>query len=118
MGNKKTILVVDDDPHILEVIEARLLSAGYRVQKANSGNHALKALQETHTDLMISDIKMPIMDGNEVAEYIRKSNNYKYLPIIAITGDSSGVKKGLFSNLLTKPFKLDHLLYLVESFIS
>ena len=72
MGNKKIILVVDDDPHILEVIEARLLSAGYKVHKANSGNHALKALQETHMDLMISDIKMPHINGMDLLALARR----------------------------------------------
>ena len=113
--------MVDDDPHILEVIEARLLSAGYKVQKANSGNHALKALQETHMDLMISDIKMPHINGMDLLALARRIQ--PDLPVVFLTaygtieGAVDSIKAGAV-DYLTKPFKGTQLVETVGKILS
>lgn len=99
---------MDDDPHILEVIEARLLSAGYHVRKASSGKRALELLRENSTDLMISDIKMPEISGMELLAKVRKIE--PELPVVFLTafgtihGAVESIKAGAV-DYLTKPFK-------------
>jgi DNA-binding NtrC family response regulator len=108
LAHKKHILVVDDDPHILEVLEARLLSAGYHVRKEGCGETALTALREHPADLMISDIKMPEISGMELLAKARKIQ--PELPVVFLTaygtihGAVESIKAGAV-DYLTKPFK-------------
>lgn len=108
MTTKQKILVVDDDPHILEVVEARLLSAGYHVRKARSGKRALVMLRENPVDLMISDIKMPEISGMELLAKVRKIE--PELPVVFLTaygtihGAVESIKAGAV-DYLAKPFK-------------
>jgi DNA-binding NtrC family response regulator len=101
------ILIVDDDLHVLEVLEARLQSAGFQIVKANNGPDALKLLKENPVDLMISDMKMPGMSGMEVL--IRARAIQPGLPIIFLTAFGSipdavkAVKAGAV-DYLAKPF--------------
>ena len=81
----KKLLVIEDDDLVREVILAVLGYSGYRVLTASNGKEGIGFLDNGQPpDVIISDINMPVMDGNKVAEYIRKSSNYKYTPIIAI----------------------------------
>lgn len=110
---RKTILAVDDDPHILEVLEVRLVSAGYDVVTASDGAEALNVLATRPVRLVISDIRMPGMDGMRLlAEMERRGLR---LPIIFLTahGSISGaveaIKHGAV-DYLTKPFDGQELL--------
>ncbi len=71
MSKAKHVLIVDDDPSILEVLEARLTAAGFSVHKAASGPEALELLKTQKTDILVSDIKMPEMSGLELLAKIR-----------------------------------------------
>ena len=114
----KKLLVIEDDDLVREIIIRVMGYLGYQVTSASNGKDGIGLLDDGQPpDVIISDTNMPIMDGNEVAEYIRKSSHYKAIPMIAITGDTTYVKKGLFNNVLRKPFKVEHLQYLIESFI-
>lgn len=102
-----TILIVDDDPNVLEVLDARLISAGFQIYKANSGAQALKILAKTPADLMISDMKMPGMSGMELLVEARKLR--PELPIVFLTAYGTipdavlAVKAGAV-DYLAKPF--------------
>ena len=61
--NSTSILIVDDDQNVLEVLEARLQSAGFCIFRAENGRDALRILEDHRIDLMISDMKMPGMSG-------------------------------------------------------
>lgn len=121
MENKTNILVVDDDLHILEVIEARLLSAGYQVRKVSSGKEALEILREGQTDLMVSDIKMPEISGMELLTKARKVQ--PELPVVFLTaygtinGAVESIKAGAV-DYLTKPFKGAQLVEKIGAIIS
>ncbi len=116
----KTILVVDDDPHILEVLEARLSSAGYGVIKAGNAQTALDSLQKQTVDMMVSDIKMPDMNGFHLLSRARFL--YPGLPVILLTAYGSipdavkAVKSGAVE-YLTKPFQGKELMEKVASIL-
>jgi len=110
---RKTILAVDDDPHILEVLEVRLVSAGYDVVTASDGQDALDVLAKTPVRLVISDIRMPGMSGTRLQEeMVRRGLK---LPIIFLTAHGSipgaveAIKHGAV-DYLTKPFDGQELL--------
>ena len=110
---RKTILAVDDDPHILEVLEVRLVSAGYDVVTASDGQEALEVLAKTPVRLVISDIRMPGMSGTRLQEeMVRRGLK---LPIIFLTAHGSipgaveAIKHGAV-DYLTKPFDGQELL--------
>ncbi|MBT8342770.1 MAG: sigma-54-dependent Fis family transcriptional regulator [Desulfatitalea sp.] len=102
-----SILIVDDDQNVLQVLEARLLSSGFTILKAENGSDALRQLKETKIDLMISDMKMPGMSGMEVMTKARLLN--PGLPIIFLTAygtipDAVKAVKAGAVDYLAKPF--------------
>jgi len=104
----KTILIVDDDPHILEVLEARLTSAGHHIVKAGDGREALEFLTVNRVDLVISDIRMPGLTGLELQAGLEQLS--PGLPIIFLTAHGSipdavkAIQSGAV-DYLTKPFE-------------
>jgi DNA-binding NtrC family response regulator len=109
-----SILIVDDDPNVLQVLEARLQSSGFIIYKAENGQDALRILKENKIDLMISDMKMPGMSGMEVMTKARAL--HPGLPIIFLTAYGSipdavkAVKAGAV-DYLAKPFDGRELVY-------
>ena len=107
MTVKQTILVVDDDLHILEVLEARLASMHYRVHTAAGAEQALDLLRENQVDLMITDVRMPGMSGMDL--FVETQSLRPGLPVIFLTAYGTisdaveAVKAGAF-DYLTKPF--------------
>ncbi|MFZ1985975.1 MAG: sigma-54 dependent transcriptional regulator [Desulfatitalea sp.] len=108
------ILIVDDDPNVLQVLEARLQSSGFIIYKAENGQDALRILKENKIDLLISDMKMPGMSGMEVMTKARSL--HPGLPIIFLTAYGSipdavkAVKAGAV-DYLAKPFDGRELVY-------
>src|SRR4030042_2928831 len=85
MKGKPVILVVDDQPQNIELLEAHLVPQGYEIVKAANGEEALGKLSGNQIDLILLDVKMPGMDGFEVTRRIRQDNTYRLLPIILVT---------------------------------
>ena len=104
------ILLVDDEPDILEIISYSLESAGYKVYKANNGLEAIKIAKKIIPDLIIMDLMMPHMNGIDACEEIRKSNNLKDVVItfLSARGEDfskiAGFEAGA-DNYITKPIK-------------
>ncbi len=106
---KHRILAVDDEEHILELIEYNLIQRGFEVVKAGSGNEALTILEEEEMDLVLLDIMMDGMDGIEVLKRIRSNEKLKKMPVILLTAKSDEMDKvkGLESgadDYVSKPF--------------
>jgi putative two-component system response regulator len=107
-GDKPTILVVDDTPDNLTLV-SNLLKKDYRVRVAINGEKALKiAFSDTPPDLILLDVMMPVMDGNEVCQQLRNSSLTAHIPIIFLTAKSEveDERKGLSlgaSDYITKP---------------
>lgn len=109
-----TILIVDDDQNVLEVLEARLQSAGFRIHKAENGREAVRLIKDHKIDLMISDMKMPGMSGMEVLTKARSLQ--PGLPIIFLTAygtipDAVKAVKAGAVDYLAKPFDGRELVY-------
>ncbi len=85
MKNKPVILVVDDEPQNIELLEAHLVPQGYEIVKAANGEEALEKLSDNQIDLILLDVKMPGMDGFEVTRRVRQDNTHRLLPIILVT---------------------------------
>jgi len=110
------ILIVDDEPGIREILATFLNESGYLTYVVNNGKEALEYIEEGHDiKLIISDILMPVMSGNVLAEHIRSSN--RDLPIIGITGSNWDFDRDLFDMILEKPFSLKSLVESVAKFL-
>ena len=116
--NEKKILIVDDDPVTLKMLEKFLLSAGYWVAKATNGKEALYIADDFLPDLIILDIVMPVMDGTEAMERLEKNPRTKNIPVMFLS--SLITKKdelGKFARnrrFLAKPIDRDKMLIEVE----
>jgi len=116
--NTSDILLVDDDPDLLRLIGLRLTSAGYRVRTAESGELALAALAVTRPAAVITDLRMPGIDGMQLFEAIHRQ--HPTLPVIILTAHGtipdavSATQRGVFG-FLTKPFDSQELLQKVAA---
>src|SRR4030042_6682720 len=83
---KPRILLVDDDPDILDVLEITLSEENYELFKANDGEEALKIIKSKPLDLVLLDYAMPKMSGRQVCLEVKKDILLRHLPIIMVTG--------------------------------
>jgi two-component system alkaline phosphatase synthesis response regulator PhoP len=118
--SKKNILAVDDEEHILELIEYNLNNAGYQVVRAETGEEAIKILDEQKIDLALLDLMLPGIDGIEVLKNIRSHPKLKKLPVIILTAKSDEISKvvGLevgADDYLAKPFGVHELIARIKA---
>ena len=92
MESKSTILIVDDSPDKLGLLEAAFSLAGYNVTTATDGDEALAAIESYQPDLVITDVMMPRMNGYELAQRIRANPLTKFIPVIMQTAASKRVE--------------------------
>ena len=115
------LLLVDDDPDLLKLISLRLTSAGYRVRTAESGEVALATIAVTRPALVITDLRMPGMDGLQLFETIHRQ--HPTMPVIILTAHGtipdavSATQRGVFG-FLTKPFDSQDLLHKVAAAVA
>jgi len=108
----KKILAVDDERHMLRLIEYNLSNSGFKVIPASNGEDALKIASSEKPDLILLDIKMPGMDGYEVCTKIKNDPGTSQIPIIfvSIMADDEKTKAMGASSYILKPFSPDILL--------
>lgn len=109
-----TVLIVDDHPDNVEVLRARLESMGYKTECAGDGEEALSQVKRSPPDLILLDVMMPRLDGNEVARRIKGDKELPFIPIIMQTALDSVEQKvaGLGAgadDYITKPINFDEL---------
>lgn len=115
----KTILVVDDEEDVVEVLRMRLSKQGYQVEVACNGLEGLEFVKHHPVDLIILDIMMPVMDGYETTRRIRAIPRFRFMPIVALTakamqGDREKCIDAGVSDYLAKPIDMDQLLSLLR----
>ena len=115
----KTILVIDDEMAIREMLTASLEDEGYQVVEAANGREGWLRLGQGHLDLVISDIMMPFMDGRELCSRMKVHPVYSAIPLILMSAAGLAVNKQdcVIAAFLQKPFALDYLFGLIESVI-
>jgi two-component system, sensor histidine kinase and response regulator len=116
----ETILVVDDEPAVLELLQELLELGGYRVETAGTGREGLTVLERVDPQLIVSDISMPEMDGYQFYTEVRARPRWIGLPFIFLTGRDAKVevregKKLGVDEYLTKPVQEEDLLVAVRS---
>ena len=115
----KKILAVDDERHIVRLVQINLEKEGYEVVTASNGREALEKVDSEKPDLVVMDVMMPEMDGFETTHAIRGIRRYRNLPIIALTakamkGDREKCLEAGLSDYITKPVDTDKLLSLIR----
>ena len=110
MTEKKQILIADDEPNLRRVLSAQLTRDGYDVHAVEDGQKALEALSDHHIDVIISDLRMPRVDGLSLLKQVQES--HPDIPVIMITAHGTvdtaveALKLGAY-DFVTKPFDKD-----------
>jgi CheY-like chemotaxis protein len=111
------VLVVDDDPDILEALSEILEAEGFEIRRARNGKEALERLEPEPPNLILLDLMMPVMDGWEFAQRMRQRPAVADVPIIVLSADrnvgSKAADIGAVGHL-AKPFELNDLLDMVR----
>jgi CheY-like chemotaxis protein len=109
-----TILVIDDEKGILQLMHQALTKYGHHVETADDGQEGIRKFDDGCFDIVITDIRMPVIDGNAVVAHIRKSENQS-IPVIAISGTPWLLQAKDFDMVLPKPFLLKQLIESIRS---
>ena len=124
MANNKLILVVDDDPDLVEAVSMKLESENYRVVKAYDGIEAWEKIKEEIPDLVLLDVMMPRKNGYDVCDEIKNDPQYKNITVLLLTAVADAVpdtsythmdgKTTLADDFIPKPIDLDKLMEIVK----
>jgi CheY-like chemotaxis protein len=122
-NEKKHILVVDDDPLVVKILQDSLERVGYGVRTAFHGLEALQEVKEHPPDLIILDILMPMLDGFKVARLLKFDKRFKDIPIVVLTsrateGERKMGKQVGADEFLYKPFRLPEVLNVVGRYLN
>jgi len=119
--SQKKILVVDDEPDLVETIRFPLEMEGYQVLVSYNGEDALNQARTKKPDLIILDLMLPKLDGYKVCRLLKFDEKYKHIPILMLTAKTQekdrllGKETGA-DDYMTKPFDIDRLLEKVKLF--
>ena len=118
-GTEKTILVADDETHILHVVSLKLRNAGFIVITARDGQEALELVQQNKPDLIITDYHMPQLSGLELCQRLKQDPATNGIPAIMLTArgyhlEPTDTEQSGILRMLSKPFSPRQLLTTVE----
>jgi DNA-binding response OmpR family regulator len=124
MSNDKLILVVDDDPDLVESVSMKLESEGFQVAKAYDGVEAWDRIKDEKPQMLILDVMMPRKNGYELCDEIKKDDNFKDITVLLLTAVAEAVpsttythmdgKTTLADDFIPKPIDLDNLMEIVR----
>ena len=124
MSDQKHILVVDDDPGVVEAVSMKLNSLNYRTSKAYDGIEAFEKIKEDRPDLVILDVMMPRKDGYQLCDELKKSPDYKDITVVLLTAVAENVPKTSYTHFegkttladdyIAKPIDLNKLMDIVQ----
>ena len=118
----KKILIVDDEPDILRAAKVRLISFGYEAMTAGDGKEAIDLIIKDMPDLILLDLRLPRMNGDEICAKLKSDERFRHIPIIIFTASSDAntskkVKESGADGYLIKPFAPEELLQTIKKFI-
>lgn len=122
MGDKKKILIVDDEPHTVQTVKDRLEFGGYEVITAVDGEEALSKARNDAPNLILLDLMLPKMNGYEVCQLLKFDQKYKHIPIIMLTARTQETDKNMgketgADEYVTKPFEFDDLVSKIKTYL-
>jgi CheY-like chemotaxis protein len=110
------VLIVDDDPQILDMLRNVLEEAGFMVLTAGDGEVALSLLQHTPVALVLTDLMMPQLTGQQLAQQMRSNPQTAAIPVLAMSAVPPPHMPDVFVAVIAKPFELDDLVTRVRQF--
>ena len=118
----RKILIVDDEPYILNILDFSLDAEGYRVLQASDGEEALRMAQDQIPDLVIMDVMMPRQDGFETCRRLKEDLRTADIPVVLLTARNSREDRNKGEEVradgyITKPFSPQRLLDTVQEFL-
>ena len=124
MSEKQLVLVVDDDPDLVESVSMKLESENFKVAKAYDGVEAWDKIKEERPDLIVLDVMMPRKNGYELCDELKKSEEYKDIIVVLLTAVADAVTSTSFTHMdgkttladdfIPKPIELDRLMEIVK----
>ena len=120
MSQQPSILIVDDELLIRDLLYDFFSGQGWQIATADSGEKALGILRDKSIDLVLTDLKMPQMDGMDLTRHVR--SDYPDIPVVVMTGFPSvesavAALRNKVADYVTKPFNVNELLKIVKSHI-
>ena len=114
MSQKAKILIVDDEPFNVDVLQQELEDLNYQIITAANGQEALDKIRSQQPDLILLDLMMPVLDGFAVLSQIKADNDLRDIPVIIVSAadDSKSIVKGIkqgADDYITKPIDAEHL---------
>ncbi len=118
--NQKNIVIIDDEPDIVELVSLHLNKAGYRVRSFENGTSALDYIQVNPPDMILLDLMLPDYDGLELCKMLKKDEKYGQIPVIMLTARNEEMDKVLgleigADDYITKPFSPREMLARIKA---
>ena len=120
----RRVVVIEDDPEMIELVKLILAKDGFDVAGANNGRDGLGVIEESQPDVVLLDLMMPDMDGWEVYQSMKAQDSMKNIPVIIITAKAQSIDRVLglhiakVDDYITKPFSPSELLTSVRKVIA
>ena len=116
------VLVVDDEPDLVRILQFGLQSAGYVVESASDGQEGLKKAREVKPDIILLDLMLPKLDGYKICRLLKFDERYKQIPIIILSartqeGDQALALEMGANRFVTKPYNFSEILTHVEELL-
>lgn len=116
------ILVVDDEPDLIRVLEFGLKASGYTVEVASDGQEGLKKAREIKPDVILLDLMLPKLDGYKVCRLLKFDDRFKHIPIIILSartqeGDQTLALEMGANRFVTKPYDFTEILGYIETLL-
>jgi len=120
--SRARVLVVDDEPDLIRILEFGLKSMGYAVETASDGQEGLKKARETKPDIILLDLMLPKLDGYKVCRLLKFDERYKNIPIIILSartqeGDQSLAMEMGANRFITKPYEFTEIVSHMETLL-
>ncbi|MCI1007367.1 response regulator [Herbaspirillum sp. C7C8] len=113
------VLIVEDDEAVREIFVTWIRSVGYEVIEATNGVHALEVLHHNQVGMIVTDLRMPLMDGVELVKRLKERDEWKAIPVVAVTATpSTGEMYRYFSGVLIKPCSFCDLITVVQGYMT
>lgn len=121
-ASRARVLVVDDEPDLIRILEFGLRAAGYQVDIAADGQEGLKKARDLRPDIILLDLMLPKLDGYKVCRLLKFDERYRQIPIIILSartqeGDQTLAKEMGANRFITKPYEFSEILAHIEALL-